>query len=101
MAMCKQKLISIFSAIAIVGAASFANADSGRNNPLHPSYYQSMNAAPATQIADSDVAPYVDLRNPLNPSFGRANTADWMPTGNTANVPYVDSGNPLSPRFPR
>lgn len=99
--MYKQKSISIFAAIAILGAASFANADNARNNPLHPTYYQSTYAAPSTPIIDSNAASYVDSRNPLSSSFGRANTADWMPTVDTANVPYVDLGNPLSPRFQR
>ena len=99
--MCKQKSISIFAAIAILGTASFANADSYRNNPLHPSYYQSMYAGPATQNTDSNAAPYVDSRNPLSPFFKSTNTTEWVPTGVMANEPYVDSGNPLSPRFQR
>ena len=101
MTMFKQKSISTFTTIAILGAASFANADYSGNNPLHPSYYQSVYAAPSTLIMDSNAAPYVDSRNPLSPSFGRANTADWITTTDTTYVPYIDSRNPLSPRFQR
>jgi hypothetical protein len=98
--MLKQNSISIIAAIAIVGATSFANADNSGNNPLHPSYYQSMYAAP-TQTMDSNAAPYVDTRNPLSPSFGRVTTGDWITTGDTTYAPYTDSHNPLSPRFQR
>ena len=98
--MLNQKSVSIFAAIAILGATSLAKAENSHNNPLHPRYYQSMNAVPS-QVSDENAAPYVDSRNPLSPFFNRTNTAEWVPTGVMANEPYVDSGNPLSPRFQR
>ena len=98
--MLKQNSISIVAAIAILGATSLANAENSHDNPLHPRYYHSMNAAPSV-VSDENAAPYVDSRNPLSPSFGRADTGDWITTGVTTCVPYTDSRNPLSPRFKR
>jgi hypothetical protein len=101
MTMCKQKSISLFSAIVILGVTSVANANNGIDNPLHPSYYQPIYVAPAAQTNNSDAAPYVDSLNPLSPSFVRTKITEWVSTGGMISAPYVDSSNPLSPRFQR
>ena len=90
----------LYLGLAIVTIAAAAQANAGRSNPLHPSFY--WGAAPEVQAAMSGANLYVDSRNPLHPAYPRV-TGDsgWQPAVGTTGPGYRDSNNPLHPSFKR
>ena len=87
-------------ALAAVATLSFhAQAAERQANPLHPAYY-----AERTTVAFQYIPtpPYMDVANPLHPSFAKTTFRDeWITTGAIEGKAYVDSGNPLHPMFKR
>ena len=96
-----KKALSTATFAAVAATTMFAATAQAENSPLHPSYYQvkAANSVPAT--VSGDAARYVDVRNPLSPSFSRSGDANWMVASDLKVVAYVDSRNPLSPSFKR
>ena len=96
-----KKALTTVTFAAVAATAMFAASAQAANNPLHPSYFQEKAAKSVQSNTTAGTAHYVDVRNPLSPSFSRSGDANWMVTSNTNVVAYVDSRNPLSPRFKR
>ena len=96
-----KKALSTATFAAVAAAAMFAATAQAENNPLHPSYFQGKATQSVQTQAPGDVARYVDVRNPLSPSYSRSGDANWMVTSDLIVVAYVDSRNPLSPSFKR
>lgn len=85
---------SLFAAT--LGAATLAQ---GAANPLDPDYYQGQ---PAWQAPPQDPTPYVDARNPLNPTFGvERNSFEGAVKQSAGAEPYRDLNNPLYPSYRR
>ncbi len=92
----KQRYLGL--AIVVISAAAQANA--GKGNPLHPSFY--WDAAPQTQAVMSGAKVYVDSGNPLHPAYPRVIGApDWQPAVGSTGTGYRDNNNPLHPSFKR
>ena len=96
-----KKILSTATLAAVAAASMFAATAQAGNNPLHPSYFQEKAAQSVQTHATGDSARYVDVRNPLSPSYSRSGDANWMVTSDLNVVAYVDSRNPLSPSFKR
>ncbi len=96
-----KKAISTATFTAVAAASMFAATAQAENNPLHPSYFQEKAAQSVQTQAPGDAARYVDVRNPLSPSYSRTGGANWMVTSDLNVVADVDSHNPLSPSFKR
>lgn len=94
--MLKKSLFATIAATTLFAASAHAT-----DNPLHPSYFQEKAANWVQSKATGDVARYVDVGNPLSPSFNRNGDAAWVVTSDVNVVAYVDSRNPLSPSFKR
>ena len=90
----------LYLGLAIVTIAAAAQANAGRSNPLHPSFY--WGAAPDVQAATSGAKQYVDSRNPLHPAYPRiVNDSGWQSAVGSMGPGYRDSNNPLQPSFKR
>ena len=85
----------------IAATTLFAATAQAANNPLHPSYFQEKAANWVQPNVTGDAVRYVDVLNPLSPSFNRGGDATWMVTSDVNVVAYIDSRNPLSPSFKR
>lgn len=96
-----KKVLSTATFTAVAAASMFAATAQAGNNPLHPSYFQEKAAQSVQTQAPGDAARYVDVRNPLSPSYSRTGGANWMVTSDLNVVADVDSHNPLSPSFKR
>lgn len=96
-----KKALSTAALAAVAAASMFAATAQAENNPLHPSYFQGKAAQSVQTQAAGDAARYVDVRNPLSPSYSRSGDVNWMVTSDLTVVAYVDSRNPLSPSFKR
>jgi hypothetical protein len=92
--MLKRALFATIAATTLLAATAQA-----ANNPLHPSYFQEKAANWAQPIATTETARYVDVSNPLSPSFNRTGDLNWLVTSDLKIVSYVDSRNPLSPSY--
>jgi protein-disulfide isomerase len=96
-----KKALTTATFAAIAAASLFAATAQAANNPLHPSYFQDKAANSVQPIVTGDTVRYVDVGNPLSPSYNRAGDATWMVTSDVNVVAYVDIRNPLSPSYKR
>ena len=96
-----KKALSSATFAAVAVATMFAATAQAENNPLHPSYFQNKAAQAVQTQVTGNTARYVDVGNPLSPSYSRNGEANWMVTSDLNVVAYVDSRNPLSPSFKR
>lgn len=96
-----KKALTAVTFAAVAATSMFAAAAPVQTNPLHPSYYQEKAANSVQTQVTGNAERYVDVRNPLSPSYNRGGDANWMVTSDVNFVAYVDNRNPLSPSFKR
>lgn len=87
---------TIFKKMFLVAAVAVpVGAFAASSNPIDPSFYVGQ---PAAIVSTGSSAPYVDVANPLNPSFRKVDSVQFVGTASTAkSQPYVDQANPLTP----
>ena len=96
--MSTKMILSSIAGLTVIAASTLSNAAS--THPLSPSYqkFEVTIAAPAA----GDAARYVDIGNPLSPTYSRSGqTANWVATTLRTDQFYRDTANPLHPGFKR
>lgn len=68
-------------------------------NPLDPGFYADKFGRNLPVLQSANTAPYRDLNNPLNPTYGQTDFDQWTPTRIKSGPGYVDRNNPLHPLF--
>ena len=96
--MSRKMILSSIAGLTLIAASTLSSAAS--TNPLSPSY-QKFDVA-VTAPAASAAARYVDIANPLTPTYSRSGEAgSWVATTLNADQLYRDTANPLHPSFKR
>jgi hypothetical protein len=96
--MSTKMILSSIAGLTLIAASTLSSA--ANTNPLSPSY-QKFEVAVAAPAA-SNATRYVDITNPLTPTYSRSGeAANWVATTLNADQLYRDTANPLNPSFKR
>ncbi len=96
--MSTKTILSSIAGLTLVAVSTLGNA--ANTNPLSPSY-QKFDIA-ITAPAAANVERYVDINNPLTPTYSRnSDAAKWVTTGLSTDQLYRDTANPLHPGYKR
>lgn len=96
--MSTKMILSSIAGLTLVAVSALSSA--ANTNPLSPSYQKFDIAISAPAAGNGEH--YVDINNPLTPTFSRKGEAgNWVTTTQRIEQLYRDTANPLHPGYKR